>query len=173
MQRRTRSQTQPPSSSTSPTASNPEAPKRPRKEKVTELSDMDMIRISNHQAQLEEAIRTMSQEMSNIKGLLERLLFHKPLRRQGVMSLSKSGALSSKLPKPPCVVRWPQGVARTHRKSPSLGLSQLSLLCRAVEGRTLRLDQPDLIMKQCQASRQGLQHHLGLKRRNKLEEGLS
>ena len=34
---------------------------------------MDMMRISNRQAQLEEAIGTMSQEMSNIKGLLERL----------------------------------------------------------------------------------------------------
>ena len=34
---------------------------------------MDVVRICNGQAQLEEAIGTMSQEMSNIKGLLERL----------------------------------------------------------------------------------------------------
>ena len=32
-----------------------------------------MARISNHQVKLEEAIGAMSQEMSNIKGLLERL----------------------------------------------------------------------------------------------------
>ena len=32
---------------------------------------MDIARISNRQAQLEEAIGTMSQEMSTIKGLLE------------------------------------------------------------------------------------------------------
>ena len=40
---------------------------------MTELSEMDVVWISNRQAQLEEAIGTMSQEMSTIKGLLERL----------------------------------------------------------------------------------------------------
>ena len=71
---RTRLQTQPASSSTSPTALNPEVPRRPRKEKVTGLSEMEAARISNRQVQPEEAIGAMSQEMSSIKGLLERLL---------------------------------------------------------------------------------------------------
>ena len=35
---------------------------------------MDVARIRDRQVQLEEAIGAMSQEMSNIKGLLERLL---------------------------------------------------------------------------------------------------
>ena len=73
MLQRTHSQTQPASSSTSSTASNPEAPRKPGKEKETKLSEMDVARISNRQVQLEETIGTMSQEMSTIKGLLERL----------------------------------------------------------------------------------------------------
>ena len=40
---------------------------------MTELSEMDIAQMSNRQAQLEEAMGTMSQEMSTIKGLLERL----------------------------------------------------------------------------------------------------
>ena len=73
MPRRTRSQTQPASSSASPTASNPKAPRRRRKEKTTELSEMDAMMINHRQAQLEEALGVMSQEMSTIKELLERL----------------------------------------------------------------------------------------------------
>ena len=73
MPRRTRSQTQPTSSSASLTASNPEAPRRPEKEKKTELSEIDTTWINNRQAQLEEAVGAMSQEMSTIKELLKRL----------------------------------------------------------------------------------------------------
>ena len=73
MPQRTRSQTQPASSSASPTMLNPEAPERPRKEKTTELSEIDATRINNRQAQLEEAVGAMSQEMSTIKELLKRL----------------------------------------------------------------------------------------------------
>ena len=73
MPRRTRSQTQPTSSSASPRALNPKAPRRPGKEKTTELSKRDAARINNRQAQLEEAVGAMSQEMSTIKELLEKL----------------------------------------------------------------------------------------------------
>ena len=73
MLRRTRLQTQLASGSTSPTASNPEAPRRLGKEKTTELSEIYAAWINNRQAQLEEDVGAMSQEMSTIKELLERL----------------------------------------------------------------------------------------------------
>ena len=40
---------------------------------MTKLLEMDATRINHRQAQLEEAVEAMSQEMSTIKELLERL----------------------------------------------------------------------------------------------------
>ena len=73
MLQRTRSQTQPGSSSTPTPASSPVAPRKPGKEKAMEQTEIDMVQMNAHQVQLEEAIGMMSQEMSTIKELLERL----------------------------------------------------------------------------------------------------
>ena len=74
MLRKTRSQNQPASSSTSPPASSSEIPRRPGKEKATELTEVEAAQMSNRQAQLEETVRVMSQEIGTIKQLLERPL---------------------------------------------------------------------------------------------------
>ena len=58
---------------TSLSASNPEAPKRPGKEKATELTEIDAVQMNARKVQLEEAVGVMSQEMSTIKELLKRL----------------------------------------------------------------------------------------------------
>ena len=79
MPRRTRSQTQLASSSTSLLASSPEAPRRLGNEKVTELNEIDAVQMNNCQAQLEEAIGMMSQEIGTIKELLERLFIPQAL----------------------------------------------------------------------------------------------
>ena len=49
------------------------APRRPGKEKAMEQTETDAVQMNVRQAQLEEAIGMMSQEMSTIKELLERL----------------------------------------------------------------------------------------------------
>ena len=78
MPRKTRSQNQPASSSTSPLASSSEIPKRLGKEKVTELAEVEAAQMNNRQAQLEEAVGVMSQEIGIIKQLLEGYSFHEP-----------------------------------------------------------------------------------------------
>ena len=78
MPQKTCSQNQPASSSTSPLASSSEVPRRPRKEKVMELTEIEVAQMNNRQAQLEEAVRVMSQEIGIIKQLLEGYSFHEP-----------------------------------------------------------------------------------------------
>ena len=73
MPRKTRPHNQPASSLTSLPASSSEAPKRPRKEKVMKLNEIDAVQMNNCQAQLEEAVGMMSQKIGTIKELLERL----------------------------------------------------------------------------------------------------
>ena len=113
----------------------------------------------------------MSQKMSTIKGLLERLFAPQAPTRRGVALLLKSDVLSIKLLRPPHVVKWPQGIAPTRSKSPNLEPSRLSQPCQVAGRQTLRLDRPDLIMRQYQASHRGPQHHLDHKRRSELGEG--
>ena len=50
---------------------------------MTELSGINVTRINNRQAQLEEAVGAMSQEMSTIKELLERLFVSQPDDNKG------------------------------------------------------------------------------------------
>ena len=148
MPQRTRSQTQLASSLTSSPVSSPEAPRRPRKEKVMELSKIDAAWMNSRQAQLEEAVGVMSQDIGTIKELLERLLVPKSRQQQGVISLLKSDALSSKLLRPPHVVKWPQGIARTRSKSPSLWPNQPSQPYKAARKQILRLDHLGLTTEQ-------------------------
>ena len=56
MPRKTRSQNQPVSSSTSPQASSPEDLRRPGKERIVELAETDTTQMVNHQMQLEETV---------------------------------------------------------------------------------------------------------------------
>ena len=49
------------------------APRRPGKEKATEQIKIDMVQMSAHQMQLEEAVGVMSQEIGMINELLKRL----------------------------------------------------------------------------------------------------
>ena len=53
--------------------SSPVAPRRLGKEKATEQTEIGAVQMNAHQVQLEEAVGMMSQEMSTIKELLERL----------------------------------------------------------------------------------------------------
>ena len=52
---------------------------RPGKEKVMEQTEVEASQMNNHQAQLEEAVGVMSQEIGTIKQLLERLLVRRTL----------------------------------------------------------------------------------------------
>ena len=79
MPRKTRLQNQPASSLTSPSALSFEVPKRPGKEKVAGLTEVEVTQMSNRQAQLEEAVGVMSQEIGTIKQLLEGLLVSRAL----------------------------------------------------------------------------------------------
>ena len=81
MPRKTRSQTQPASSSTNPPASDSKTPRRPEKEKAIEPNEIDAVQMNNHQTQLEEAIGMMSQEIGTIKELLERLFVPQALMK--------------------------------------------------------------------------------------------
>ena len=73
MLRKTHPQNQPASSSTSLPALGSEALRRPGKERVTKLNEIDAVQMNNHQTQLEEAIGMTSQEIGSIKELLQRL----------------------------------------------------------------------------------------------------
>ena len=86
MSQKTRSQNKPASSSTSLQASSSEDPKRPGKEKVLELTEVEAVQMTNRQAKLEEAMGVMSQEIGTIKQLLKRLLVPRA-QRQPKMTL--------------------------------------------------------------------------------------
>ena len=79
MPRKTHSQNQTTSSSTSPPASSSEIPRRPRKEKATELTEVEAAQMSNRQAHLEETVGVKSQEIGTIKQLLERVIVPRAL----------------------------------------------------------------------------------------------
>ena len=67
------------------------------------LSEIEVARISNRQVQLEEAIGAMGQEMSSIKGFLERLLVPQaPTTKRGEAAVEER---HNKLLEPPRVVK--------------------------------------------------------------------
>ena len=69
----------PASCSTSPQASSSEVSRRPGKEKILELIEVEATQMMNRQTQLEEAVGAMSQEIGIIKQLLDRLLIPRTL----------------------------------------------------------------------------------------------
>ena len=151
MPRRTRSQNRPASNLTSPQASSSEVPRKPGKEQMVEQVAVEATQMTNRQAQLEEAVGVMSQEIGTIKQLLERLLVLRAPTATRVKLLLKSGAPSNKPLEPPHVVKRPQDVVQTLSRSPIRRPNLPTQLHQVVRGRTPRLDHPDLTTKRFRA----------------------
>ena len=150
MPRKTRSQNQLASSLTSQPTSSSEIPRRPRKEKATELAEVETAQISNCQAQFKETAGVMSQEIDTIKQLLERLLILWVLVTTRGDTTVEERCIEQQAAK-----TTTRGKAASGRRTNSRRLNLPIQPYQTIKRRTLRLDYPNLIMQRCQASHRG------------------
>ena len=127
--------------------------------------------MNNRQAQLEEAIGMMSQEIGTTKELLEMLFVP-----QAPMTTKGDNVVEERRAEQQAAKTTMRGKAASghHTKlAPSHELNLPSQPYRIARRQTLRLDHPNLTMEQCQASHRGPWHQQDHRRKSELEEDQS
>ena len=114
---------------------------------MVELTEVEAAQMTNRQAQLEEAIKVMSQEIGTIKQLLKRLLVPRALKTTKGDTVAKERRAEQQAAKTAMRGKATSGHRTNSQQVPRSQVESTHSAAPNNKRHTPRLDHPDLIME--------------------------